>query len=232
MRLGCRSASVLVVLLLSACGAPPPPNLPPGEIVQRASQAMLDQGTMHFKIEISGAPVTINPTLGLSLRSAEGDFMRPDRMGVHLKIVSLVSIEADMIALGDDQYLTNFLTHEWEPLPPEFGFNPAVMFHPEFGLEKTLEGGLDEAELIGVESIDGAQAYHVKGSLEGRRLQFMSGGLIGMERVEVEVWVDAENFVVSRTILQDPSADGDDPSTWTLTFSKFGAPVTIEAPIG
>ena len=136
-----------------------------------------------------------------------------------------------MIALGDDQYLTNFLTHEWEPLPPEFGFNPAVMFHPEFGLEKTLEGGLDAAELIGVESIDGAQAYRVKGSLDGIRLQFMSGGLIGTGRVEAELWVDAQTFIVRRTVLQDPSVDSEEPSTWTLTFSKFGTPVAIEKPI-
>ncbi len=223
--------ALLAFALLSACSAPGLPDLPPDEIVQRAAKAMLDQSTLHFKIEIGGAPVTINPTLGLSLRSAEGDFARPDRMGVHLKIVSLVSIEADMIALGDDQYLTNFLTGEWEPLPAEFGFNPAVMFHPEFGLEKTLEGGLDDAALAGVESIDGAQAYRVKGSLDGARLQFMSGGLIGTGRVEAELWVDAETFIVRRTVLIDASVDPEKPSTWTLTFSKFGAPVTIEAPI-
>jgi lipoprotein LprG len=205
--------------------------LPPDELVQRAASAMLDQHTLAFKIEIDGAPVTINPALGLALRSAEGLFARPDRMGVHLKIVSLVSIEADMIALGDEQYITNFLTKEWEPLPAEFGFNPAVMFHPEFGLERTLEGGLDGATLLGVESIDGAQAYRVKGSLDGARLQVMSGGLIGTQVIPVEVWIDAQTFVVRRTVLVDAPVDAEEPSTWTLTFSKFGEPVTIERPI-
>jgi len=37
---------------------------------------------------------------------------------------------------------------------------------------------------------------------------------------------------VGRTVLLDPSVDESEPSTWTLTFSKYGAPVTIEAPIG
>lgn len=219
-------------LLLCACGAPPPPDLPPDEMVQRAAQAMLAQNSMHFKIDISGGAVTINPALGLTLRSAEGDFTRPDRMGVHLKIIRApAAIEADMIALGDEQYITNFLTQKWESLPAEFGFNPAVMFHPEFGLEKTLEGGLDDAALVGVEASNGAQAYHVKGSLDGARLQVMSGGLIGTGRVEVEVWVDAQTFTVQRTVLVDPSQDAAKPAVWTLTFSKFGEPVTIEAPI-
>lgn len=228
-----RSAALMVMLLvLSACGAPPPPNLPPDEIIQRAARAMLDQASMHFKIEIGGAAVTINPSLGLSLRSAEGDFARPDRMGVHLKIVSpIAAIEADMIALGDEQYVTNFLSKKWEPLPAEFGFNPAVMFDPNFGLEKTLQAGLDSATNAGVESIDGAQAYRVKGSLDGKRLQIMSGGLISKGRVDADVWVDAQSFAVRRVVLVDTATSVEKPSTWTLTFGKFGQPVTIEAPI-
>ena len=193
---------------------------------------MLAQATMHFKIEIAGAAVTINPGLGLSLRSAEGDFARPDRMGVHLKIrTPIAAVEADMIAFGDEQYLTNFLTRQWEPLPAEFGFNPAVLFHPEFGLERTLQGGLDDAGVSGVESIDGAQAYRVTGTLDGARLQVMSGGLIGTGRVRVELWVDAHTFAVRRTMLTDPSTDAGHPSTWTLSFSRLGQPVTIEKPI-
>ncbi len=228
-----RFGIVLAVLLLPpACGPPPPPELPPNEIVQRAARAMLGQNTLHFQIEIDGTPATINPALGLSLRAAEGDFARPDRMGAHLKIVSpIAAIEADMIALGDEQYITNFLTRQWEPLPAEFGFNPAVMFHPEFGLERTLEAGLDGAALAGVESLDGVQVYRVRGSLDGARLQFMSGGLIGMGRVEVEVWIDAQTFAVRRILLMDASTDPQEPSTWTLTFSRLGEPVTIEAPI-
>ncbi len=218
--------------LLSACGTPPPPERPPNEIVQRAAAAMLDQGSMHFKFEISGAPVTINATLGLSLRSAEGDFARPDRMGLHAKIISPVAaIEADMIALGDEQYITNFLTQQWEPLPAEFGFNPAVMFHPEFGLEKTLEAGLDNAALAGVEAVGSAQTYHMKGSLPGTRLQFMSGGLISAGRIDVDIWVDTQTFAIYRTVLVDHRADSDEPSAWTISFSKFDEPVTIEAPI-
>jgi len=229
----CAGFGMALILLaaLTAC-SPPPPDLPPGEIVQRAAKSMLDQSTLHFKIEIEGAAVVINPGLGLSLRSAEGDFARPDRMGVHLKITTLgPAIEADMIALGDEQYLTNFLTRQWEPLPAQFGFNPAVMFHPEFGLEQTLAGGLDDASVAGVESIDGAPAYHVTGSLDGMRLQVMSGGLIGTNRVQIEVWVDAQTFAVRRVVLIDAATGAEQSSTWVLTFSRFGQPVTIEKPI-
>jgi lipoprotein LprG len=225
----------LIVSLLAfatACSAPSPTEVPPDEVVRRAAQAMLDQKTMHFKLDIGGAPAMINPALGLALRSAEGDFARPDRMGVHVKLVTpLAAVEADMIALGDQQYVTNFLTKHWEPLPAQFGFNPAVMFHPEFGLERTLAGGLDGAAHAGVESIDGAQLYRVTGSLDGMRLQFMSGGLIRAGRVQVEVWIDAGAFTVRRALLVDAAADPEQPTTWTMTFSHFGETVEIEAPI-
>ncbi len=226
------SAIVSLLVFVTACGAPAPTEVPPDEVVRRAAQAMLAQKTMHFKLDIGGAPVMLNPALGLSLRSAEGDFARPDRMGVHVKLVTpLAAVEADMIALGDQQYVTNFLTKQWEPLPAQFGFNPAVMFHPEFGLERTLEGGLDGAAHAGVESIDGAQVYRVTGSLDGMRLQSMSGGLIRAGRVQAEVWIDAGAFTVRRALLVDAAADPEQPTTWTMTFSSFGKTVEIEAPI-
>lgn len=229
--------ALVLILLLSACSTPTPPapELPPNEILRRAGAAMLEQSSMHFKIDIDGAAAPINPALGLGLRSAEGDFLRPDRIGVHLKIISpIVSIEADMIALGDEQYVTNFLTQAWEPLPAQFGFNPAVMFHPEFGLERTLAEGLDDASNVGVESLDGVQVYHVRGSVSGDRLQAMSGGLISTGRIDVEVWAEVESFLVRQTVLVDnmtATNEEVEPSTWTLSFSKFGDTVSIDVPI-
>ena len=223
--------ALLLTLLLTAC-APALPDLPPNDIVIKAGQAMLQVPSFHFKIEISGAPVYLNRATALQLRTAEGDFSRPDRMGVHLKVIAAVAAaELDMIAIGNEQYLTNILTHQWEVLPPEFGFNPAVMFDPTFGLEQVLSGGIDAAKLVGVESIDNANVYHVSGQLDGARVQGMSGGLIGTGRVEAEVWVDGTTFVPRKAIVIDRSADPDKPTTWTLTFGSYGKPVNIVAPI-
>jgi lipoprotein LprG len=223
---------LLVTLLLTACApAPALPDLPPNDIVMKAGQAMLHVPSFHFKIEIGGSPVYLNRATGLQLRSAEGDFARPDRMGVHLKVIAaMVAAELDMIAIGDEQYLTNILTQQWEVLPPEFGFNPAVMFDPQVGLEQVLSGGIDEARLVGVESIDNASVYHVTGRLDGARVQGMSGGLIGTSRVEAEVWVDGSTFVPRKAVVIDLSADPQKPTTWTLTFGSYSKPVKVVAP--
>ncbi len=221
---------LLVTLLLTAC-APALPDLPPNDIVTRAGKAMLQVPTFHFKIEISGAPVYLNRATALQLRSAEGDFSRPDRMGVHLKVIAAVAAaELDMIAIGNEQYITNILTQQWEVLPPEFGFNPAVMFDQKVGLEQVLSGGIDAAKLVGVESIDNVNVYHVTGQLDGARVQGMSGGLISTGRVETEVWVDGSTFLPRKAIVIDSSTDPQKPTTWTLTFGSFGKSVNIVAP--
>jgi lipoprotein LprG len=222
--------ALLILTLLVAC-SPSLPSVPAGDIVTRSGEAMLKVPSMHFKIDISGAPVYLNKSVSLSLRSVEGDFARPDQMGVHLKVIAAVAAaEMDMIALGNEQYVTSILTGKWEVLPPQFGFNPAIMFDPKVGIEQLLKSGLDDAQLMGVESIDGVNVYHVKGSLDGARVQGMSGGMIGTGRIEAELWSEGSTFVPRRAILIDTTSDPAKPSTWAMSFASFGKTVNITAP--
>ena len=223
-------ALLLPGLLLTACGANMP-QIPPAEAITRAGDAMLQAPSFHFKIDISGKRVVLNQATQLSLRSAEGDFARPDQMGVHLKVLlAIAAAELDMIALGNEQYLTNVLTRQWEVLPPEFGFNPAVMFDPQMGLEQILKGGLDEARLIGTETVDGKSLWHLQGSLSGERLQGMSGGLISQGPIAVDLWLEPETYLPRKAVIVDKDSDPEKPTTWTMTFSSYGKDVNITAP--
>ena len=221
---------ILLGLLLAACG-PDIPQMPPAEAITSAGDAMLQAPSFHFKIDISGKPVVLNRVTQLSLRSAEGDFARPDKMGVHLKVlVAVAAAELDMIALGNEQYLTNVLTKQWEVLPPEFGFNPAVMFDPQIGLEQLLKAGLDNAHWIGVEVLDGKSLFHLQGSISGERLQGMSGGLIGKGPIDIDLWIEPDTHLPRKAVIVDKDSDPEKPTTWTMTFSSYGKEVNISAP--
>ena len=221
---------VLLSLLLTACG-PDIPQIPPAEAITRAGDAMLQTPSFHFKIDINGKPVVLNQLTQLSLRSAEGDFARPDKMGVHLKVLlAVAAAELDMIALGNEQYLTNVLTKQWEVLPPEFGFNPAVMFDPQMGLEQTLKAGLDTARWIGTETIDGKSLWHLQGNISGERLQGMSGGLISKGPIDVDLWIEPDTYLPRKAVIVDKDSNPQKPSTWTMTFSSYGKDVNITAP--
>jgi lipoprotein LprG len=221
---------LLLSILLLAC-TPDIPQIPPVEVISRAGDAMLAAPSFHFKIEISGVPVVLNKLTQLTLRSAEGDFARPDKMGVHLKVIAAVAAaELDMIALGNEQYLTNVLTKKWEVLPPEFGFNPAVMFDPKVGLEQLLKGGLDNPHWIGVETLDGKNIYHLQGSIDGARVQGMSGGLISQGPVDVDLWIEPDTNLPRQAVIVDKGSNPDKPTTWTMTFLSYGKDVNIIAP--
>jgi lipoprotein LprG len=221
---------VLPGLLLTACGASVP-QIPPAEVITRAGDAMLQAPSFHFKIDLNGKPVMLNQVTQLSLRSAEGDFARPDKMGVHLKVLlAVAAAELDMIALGNEQYLTNVLTKQWEVLPPEFGFNPAIMFDPQVGLEQLLKAGLDNAQWIGTETVDGKNLFHVQGSISGERLQGMSSGLIGKGPVAVDLWIEPDTYLPRQAVIVDKDSDPKKPTTWTMTFSSYGKDVNITAP--
>ncbi len=223
-------ALLLLGLLLTACGTDIP-QIPPAEVITRAGEAMLQAPSFHFKIDISGKPVVLNQVTQLSLRSAEGDFARPNKMGVHLKVlVAVAAAELDMIALGSEQYLTNVLTQQWEVLPPKFGFNPAVMFDPQVGLEQLLKAGLDNAHWIGVEVLDGKSLFHLQGSISGERLQGMSGGLIGKGPIDVDLWIEPNTYLPYQAVIVDKDSDAEKPTTWTMTFSSYGKDVNITAP--
>ena len=223
-------ALILFTLLLTAC-SPDIPQLPPADVISNAGDAMLAAPSFHFKIDISGEPVVLNKLTQLSLRSAEGDFARPDKMGVHLKVIAAVAAaELDMIALGNEQYLTNVLTKKWEVLPPEFGFNPAIMFDPKVGLEQLLKAGLDNPHWIGIETIDGQNVYHLQGSISGEKLQGMSGGLISKGPVDVDLWIDPQTNLPRQAVIVDRGTSPDKPTTWTMTFSSYGKDVNITAP--
>ena len=221
---------ILLGFVLTACG-PAIPQIPPAELITGAGDAMLQTPAFHFKIDIGGKPVVLNQATQLSLRSAEGDFARPDKMGVHLKVLlAVAAAELDMIALGNEQYLTNVLTKQWETLPPEFGFNPAIMFDPQVGLEQLLKAGLDDPHWIGVEDLNGKSVYHLQGSLSGERLQGMSSGLISQGPVDVELWIDPDTSLPYKAVIVDRNSDPEKPTTWTMTFSSYGKDVNITVP--
>ncbi len=221
---------LLLGLLLTACG-PNIPQIPPAEVITRAGDAMLQAPSFHFKIDLSGKPVVLNQATQLALRSAEGDFARPDKMGVHLKVLlAVAAAELDMIALGNEQYLTNVLTQQWEVLPPKFGFNPAIMFDPQVGLEQLLKAGLDNVHWIGVETLDGKSLFHLQGSISGERLQGMSSGLIGKGPVDVDLWIEPDTYLPRKAMIVDKGSDPEKPTTWTMTFSSYGKEVNITAP--
>lgn len=210
----------------------PPPS--PEEIITSAATRLAETTGFHFVVEHSGAPVALDPDGLLNFRRAEGNFAAPDRAQASVRIAApgLVT-DVNVISVAGRQWQTNPLTGRWEELPPDWGFNPAILFDDEIGLPAILTNDLSELELSGPEEIDGGtgtELLAISGRATGERLNQMSGGLIGPDPVEVQLWIAPETFDVVRVIVTEAALDAGEPGIWQVDFSAFDQAVEIEPP--
>ncbi|MFQ5433543.1 MAG: LppX_LprAFG lipoprotein [Anaerolineae bacterium] len=229
-------AKILGLLLLgiASCRPAPPPDLPPAEIVQNAAQQMEQLAGFHFRIERTGAPAYVDPPdNSIVFRLAEGDFTAPNRARAVVRVIApgLVT-DVSVISIGEIQWQTNVLTGQWEELPPNWGFNPTVLFDVEVGLQAVLRHDMSNLALAGTETLDEDLLYKVTGQAAGERLYEMSGWLIGPQPVTVTLWVRPESFELVQAEVVEPETDAGEPSVWLVTFSEFGQTTTIEPPLG
>jgi len=234
--LGLLLATLLLIVLCmtAACRRQEPPPPSPEEIVAGASARLAETAGFHFVIEHSGAPVVLDPDGVLAFRRAEGDFVAPDRARATARIAApgLVT-DVDVISVAERQWQTNPLTGNWEELPPNWGFNPAVLFDNQVGLPAILVNDLSALTLTGMEQLEGgpeAELYAISGRATGERLSQMSGGLIGSEPVNAQLWIAPETFEVVRVVVTEAAAATEEPSVWQVDFSAFDQAVEIAPP--
>jgi hypothetical protein len=239
-----RRASLLLVgvglLLVTSCcrSAPrptptplPTPTPSPVDIARQAGERMLSTTSLHFVIELSGKLTYLDSPPKLVLKRAEGDLLRPDRVRAIVKISSFgVLSEVAILGLGDDQYITNPLSQQWEKVPPGQGwyFDPALLFDPENGIESILS---ETAWTFCAEGeIAGQTHYCLHGRLSGERVSPLTSGMVGSGVVAVDVWVGRRDVYVRRIQIVELDSDPEDPTQWLIEFSAFDQPVDIEPP--
>lgn len=189
----------------------------------------------RFLIDRSGAPVFLDPDEIITLSQAEGYFVAPDKAQADINIVTPgLATQLSLIGIGDDLWLTNFLTGEWDALPADFGFNPALLFDSEIGIQSILASDLTELELVGTERIEGGadlDLYHVAGVMDSARINDLSSGLIGPGQLGIQLWIAPESFELYRAIIRDPRNGGEEEvSVWQVDFSEFDEVVEISPP--
>lgn len=226
-----------LLLIAHCCNSPtapaptPSPTPLPAAVAHRAGVQMLSTRSLHFLMELEGKLVFLDNPPTMALKRAEGDVVRPDQVRAIVKISSFGLIsELGIIGIGDDQYLTNPVSQEWEKLPPGVGwyFDPALIFDPDHGIEAILEDS--EWSFGNEESIDGQSCYDLNGKLPGERIAPLASGMIGAGRVEVDIWVGQVDATVRRVQIIELESDPENPTQWLLEFSSFDEVDAIQPP--
>lgn len=229
---------LLVTLILVACGGPaqptpvPTPTPTPREISAAVGRATQASQSVHFVIELGGKPLPIDATGLTVLNSMEGDLKRPDGVLAVLGVTIGGGVaEIRTVSLAGQQFITNPITRQWQCLAPGAAFDPAVLFAPDRGIEFLLQEGFDDVALVGVEDLDGRPHYRLSGSIDGTKLQPISGNLLGAGPVTVELWADQASMRATRLFITDTATDPAAPTTWTVQFSDYDKTVDVRAPV-
>lgn len=215
----------------TATPIPPTPTPSPADIVRDAGAAMSNLESVRFTINRTGGRAFVDAEKQITLNEALGIYKAPDSAAAELDVSGLgLNLKVQTIAIGEEQWLTNFLTQQWETLPDNLGFNPADIFGPD-GFESLLDENVTEVSAERSESVDGTNLSAFDVTVEGDRVGKITAGVASSNSpVEMTVWIDRSTDLIHQISFETPS-DGDEPIGWLLKFINFNEPVTIEAPV-
>ena len=231
-----RLTNIFLIMILTAMAGLVPVTSYAGdpevsEILAGAAEQLEDTESMAFTMEIEGTTY-VDGAESIRLEGAEGVMQRPDRVDVTFtaEVLGMQQISIRMITIGEEAWITDIVTGKWVTSPPEFGYNPAVLYDPDDGLAPLMEQ-MTEKNLEGSEKIDGRDAWHVSAEVDGDVISKMTSGTMSGSSQSVELWIDKETSDILRIKIAEPTdEDIEDPATWILTLSKHNEDVTIENP--
>ena len=156
--------------------------------------------------------------------------MVPDRIRGTLS-VSLVffTLAIETITIGETSYTTDPQTGKWGISTGPISALPNPV---ELAASDTL--ALNDAALVGEETLDARQVYHLKGVPP-------TAAIDGVQTADI--WIGVEDFLIRQIkaegvidlgdvaeVLGGGGLSGTATLVMAITFSRYGEPVVIEAP--
>lgn len=214
----------------SSAAEPTPTPITAETVLQAASAQWEETESAHFTLGVEGN-AWLDDDESIRLVSAEGDIVRPDSVtgAATINVAIIGEVEISIIAIGDDSYITNFVSGNWEKAPADFSYNPSILFDDADGIAPILTE-LQNTELEGEETVDGRQARRLTGTVSAGTVDEITAGSIQGEDIAVTLWIDAETDELVQVRLTEPEGVREQPATWNLMLSDQNAPVEVEPP--
>lgn len=216
--------ALLVISVAAGCGAAAPS---PAQLVERAAEKTAALKSVAFDLVRVGDPVLLEPRSALRFSAATGEYQAPDRVHAKVKVIAAGAVlTIDVLWLSTGTYASNPFTGAYDKLPGELGFDPAALVRRE--VPAILRGELRDLALVKEkEKVGAAEAYHLRGTVDGARLRAVTGGIIVQGAHTIDFWIDAATFQLLRLVDAEPAGA---TSGWRLELSRFDEPVEIKGP--
>lgn len=193
-----------------------------------SADAMGATTSVRFELERTGAPVFIDQIESISLDNLEGRFQSPGSADAILRVTVNGSLGTKLgaVAIGEEVWLSNPVTGEFETLPPGFDLDPSLFFDPKDGWQPLIEG-LTDVEFVAEEDREGTR-YHLTGTALSENMESITAGLVRGQDVDLDLWLHPVTADV-RVIEFSTEFDGA-TSDWVLELREYGEEFVIEPP--
>jgi hypothetical protein len=205
-----------------------PANLSDAQkIAKQSADKLQTVNFLHFIVDIKSGEVEL--TTGISFQKAEGDYAKPDKFRANLRVSTpLAKVDAETVGLENKQWVLLKGLSNWQLLPANVGFKPAVLFDPNTGLGAVVYKTRD-LKIVGTETMDGVESYHLSGVAAGADMKSITFSSLGKYDVDLDVWIGKSDSLVRQAVFKEKSTDPK-ATYWQLNFSKFDTPVEIKSP--
>lgn len=226
-----------LLMLATACGSEAgsddpettrEPEISVDELIASAGENLAAISTVKFDLtdeKESGAKF-----FGMTLKSLEGEVKSPDgfRMFVNVENPSFGFVVIEITALGKDAFIKFSADAPWLPLPPEeVPFNFA-----EIGpvLSQVLSG-MEDAEVIGRESVGGVKSIRVQGKVVSEDLDNLITSVDPGHPVNLHFWLnEADHALVQLQILGQIFNDDAPETSRLIEIKEINQPLEITLP--
>lgn len=234
MKRGVSILSLLVItgLLLASCGGGQE-AASPETVLADGVATMSGLAGYQYQLSHTGPTVFIDPEKTAQFVEASGHFVAPDKATTKVKISAMgMVVEITVISIGDAQWGSNPLSGAFQELDPAYLFKPVQYLDPLNGFFPSLGSGLADLSLVAEEELEelpGVPLQHLAGTIPGAVIAEVSQGLISVDSLAADLWIDTASGQIPRVVLVD-QAGGAEPSSWTFDFWGFGETIEITAP--
>ncbi len=209
-------------------GAVADPSAAAVDVIASAADAMGTVTSVEFRLDRNGAPVFIDEFERIALDGLRGQFTVPTRAQAELSVTvnDNLATRLGAVAIGEEVWISNPVTGDFETLPTGYDIDPSRFFDPEGGWRPLL-AALTDVTMVGIAD-RGGDRYHVRGTAPADQISNITVGLVRDQEVDVDLWIHPTTSLVTAAEFET-TIDGE-RAQWMLELTRYGETFAIEPP--
>lgn len=225
--------ALVLAVVLTSCGgsaksaAKATSSSSPAALLARSRSVLDATKSVHFALASTG----ISSSASTALVSGSGDLLRPDRLKGSFSIrVSGFEASVGIVVVGNTLYAKPpFASHYSATNPSTYGIgNPAQLLSPTNGVSSLLTS-ISHSVSKGSTRLAGELLDVVSGEVPGDKVPVLPDKNKS-EPVQVTASIDPSSGQLRRIALVGPFTSASSSTTYTVTLTRYGEPVTVSAP--